>query len=308
MRFVTALILAVGLYASQCDMCGQKFQNASVSIKNKLHYCANGKRISPFPGGPDSYFEPLTHTYISTQACRENIVFKYPYKEKKVRLFNKEGQTNAVIQKRQCGLRLFGRLQPSAQTGTLLHGMCCHGLGLVVPRGVLGPKYINHLLQSDTPVFGDVGFRVDESMRVRFVNPYYDIDIQKGMKITGFENRCAYEDAINLHEVGTTVTLVTAREGKKEFNVYKRFGGGHVSDTFLEPFGMRFDKNLQISTISKGTTAWQKGLRKGDILVEIEHKSVSTPNEVKAELTKQQDKESITYLFERDGFQFFIHI
>jgi hypothetical protein len=308
LRLALILLAALDLYGADCDACAKKFAKASISLQQGLGYCVNGSVISPFAFSSEAVYEPLTGMYIKKRQCGETISFKYPYRETKLRIYTAKKRYTSRLQKHQCALLSPGRTDPGLPKGALAHGMCCHGLGIATGVGLLEAHYINHLTKGDNPAFAQVGFRVDDSLRVRYINPYYDTDISIGDQILGFADRCAYEDAVALHSLQEPITLRIKAEGKRRFTLRKRRGGGLVSDTFLEPFGMAFDKSLQISTITTNTTAWKKGLRKGDRLLEIEQTPVSGEDDVKRVLTGLGDKETITYLFEREGFQFFIHI
>ena len=101
---------------------------------------------------------------------------------------------------------------------------------------------------------------------------------------------------------------VKIKRGSKTliFNVtsQKRFGGGYLSDTFLEFLGISFDKNLFITKIEKKAEMYE--LIVGDKLLQINGETIKTEQDILDKLANS--KESSSLLFQRRQFQFFIEV
>jgi hypothetical protein len=84
----------------------------------------------------------------------------------------------------------------------------------------------------------------------------------------------------------------------------QRYGGGQMSDTFLESKGIYLDEKLTIKSLDK---EFQKyGLLVGDRLLEVNKVGVKTQEELRSYLENFKDYSAL--LFERDNFQFFVNI
>ena len=84
----------------------------------------------------------------------------------------------------------------------------------------------------------------------------------------------------------------------------KRYGGGYVSDTFLEQKGIYFSQNLTILKIANEFEGY--GLKVGDRLIQVNGKKVSDTTDIRKHISSF--KHFAILLFEREHFQFFIKI
>jgi PDZ domain-containing secreted protein len=85
---------------------------------------------------------------------------------------------------------------------------------------------------------------------------------------------------------------------------YKRYGGGCVSDTFLEEKGLYFNKQLQIIDLQKNFASY--GLKRGDKLIGVNGTTVKTEEDLQRYMAESTEFTSL--LIERDGFEFFVNI
>jgi hypothetical protein len=101
---------------------------------------------------------------------------------------------------------------------------------------------------------------------------------------------------------------VKVKRGTKFLNfnviVHKRYGGGNVSDTFLESKGIYFDENMKIVKLSEDFKEY--GLLIGDRLIQVNGVFVKTEDELRKYIEDFKDFSSL--LFERKNFQFFVNI
>ena len=107
-------------------------------------------------------------------------------------------------------------------------------------------------------------------------------------------------------KVGSKHTVKIKRDAKLltlNVTTTKRGGGGSVSDTFLEFLGISFDKTLHVVKIAKKAQKYQ--LIKGDKLLQIDSKNITTQEEILKNIAKGKTS---YLLFERRGFQFFIKV
>ena len=86
--------------------------------------------------------------------------------------------------------------------------------------------------------------------------------------------------------------------------IHKRYGGGYISDTFLEKKGIFFDKDLKIIKLKGMYKSY--GFKLGDKLLKVNGTFVNSYTEVRKNISNFDEKASL--LFQRDGFQFFVSI
>lgn len=84
----------------------------------------------------------------------------------------------------------------------------------------------------------------------------------------------------------------------------KRYGGADIGDTFLEPKGLYFGKDLKIKKISNEYNSY--GLKVGDKLLQVNGKKVGHIDDIRENI--DDFKYHASLLFLRDGFQFFVNI
>jgi len=212
-----------------------------------------------------------------------------------------------------------GRIKESIKKKGALFGECCHIAGIVKLNGEwFDVTSIKRLLRKDTK-HSDIGVRFSlegENVIIRGVNPFLNLpllpgDIVKKIKKIKHPTLKEVRDTIDNCKVGREIFIQIAR-GKKTFKYnircFKRVGGGKISDTFLENFGVWFDKRLVISDIDKKGIGYKNGLRKGDRLLKIDKKIVSTQMDVQNVMSSYATKKNLpkNMLWERKGFQFFL--
>jgi len=86
--------------------------------------------------------------------------------------------------------------------------------------------------------------------------------------------------------------------------IRKRYGGGYLSDTFLEQKGLYFNKQMKIIKISKEFL--KNGVKNGDKLLQVNGVTIMNQAQLRDYLQKNKDYSSM--LIERNNFQFFVKI
>ncbi|MFK5881351.1 MAG: PDZ domain-containing protein [Sulfurospirillum sp.] len=221
---------------------------------------------------------------------------------------------------RGIGLNIFFKQNSKTPPNSMISCLCCSIYGIGVGNGkFISSNFIKRFLDSKSVAYGDIGVRFlrrGKDVIVSSVNPMFPhqllevgdiikkIDSKKVKKIEDIE------DYILFQKIGKIVKLQFVRNNKlitQKIKVLKRYGGGELSDSFLERKGMFFDKNLRIKAIKKGSFAWKSGLRTGDKLLQIDRINVANEDDIRRIFSSLKKKE-VNLLFDRNDFQFFIKV
>lgn len=312
-QFVLVVLLSLGLLASDCEHCEGKFTDAFYTINTvDALYLGNQKSLTIANPGVDAVYNRFLGIYlIKGRSHSQSVDTIYPFKETKAGLFA-SGKINTDVNfTKQCGLREFVNVAKKIEPFSILSGICCHLLAVANQNGYLiDAKFIEDFVQKENIHYGDIGVRFNEKMEVIYINPYYATSLQVGDRVNNFGSICQLEDRIVFAKSQENISLRVNRTNQNltyNVQVYQRFGGGLVSDTFLEQFGLRFSDNLTIIAIEDGSIAHQRGLKVGDRLLRIENHPVANANDVKGFFT-YNPQSKYSYLIDRDNFQFFIEI
>jgi len=221
-----------------------------------------------------------------------------------------------VIVKRQLGLNHLARFSKKTSFPALLTNSCCALEGIATYRGVIEKSYLRHFLQTKEMEYGDIGIRLEEQNTqsvVSAVDPFFkENPFKYGDIIVSFDNKKVHSASRLMQKIlfaqqGSWHTVKVKRDNKLlslRVCTSKRYGGGVLSDTFLERFGIFFDKKL---TIVKITNKFKNyGLAVGDRLLGVNGVLVKAQSELRKYL--QKDKSSFSLLFERKNFEFFVNI
>ncbi len=204
------------------------------------------------------------------------------------------------------------------QPGALFSG-CCRLAGLFDEEGRWFDAALIKRVLENRIAHGDIGvrFKADGGgVRVEAVDPFAGSALKPGDRVVkiGRESRPSLRrirELVDRCRPSQTIGLTVERgEVLHEVNAtcFDRLGGGRVSDTFLERFGMEFSPSLGIKRIDLDSIPYKKGLRIGDRLMMIDGKRVEKEAEVRAVLSGYaiQKRTPKNMLWEREGFQFFL--
>jgi len=229
-----------------------------------------------------------------------------------------EGSIKGQLQHLQCGLNQLGVFSKPLITPSLITNNCCLVAGIATQKGIIDANYLKHFLdfKKKRMQYGDAGIRLDERRHhviVSGVDPFFkDQSFLKGDQILAFDNKkvdnlCELRRWILFAKVGSIHHFTIKRHAKvlhKKIRIEERLGGGLLSDTFLERFGLNLDANLCIATITAKSAAME--LEKGDCLIGLNFHDVHDARDIQKWLQKSDGDNAL--LFERRDFQFFIHI
>ena len=254
--------------------------------------------------------DPFLHLYL----LRSDKKVSHPFKINKF-LHNKELASihNEIvcgkIVKKQQGLDHLAHFSKRIFVPSVILNGCCELVALGTPKGVIEKPYIEHFLKVGG-VYGDLGVRIAdlrEGAVVASRNPFVDSSFQTGDKIISINGKSVKSAAelnrkILFSPVGS-IMKVTIRRDSKEYTlnakVFKRRGGGYISDTFFETVGIYVDEKLRVISSSN------EKIHKGDRFVVVDSKWVSTQADIRKALSTLKSKEFLVGI-NRKGLDIFI--
>lgn len=314
---------SLSLYACKggYNACVQKTKASHAVLKNSLSIpLKNNKRLlftHQKPNAKILKYDPFLSLYI----VEDRSPFAYPFDvnmriQLGTAMVTAKGSCEGKFVANQIGLNSFARYSEPLIAPALLLSSCCWLEGIVTSRGIIQKEYLQRFIESKTTEYSDIGIRVRDKkgkLIVTACDPFFSENpFEKGDRILYYDSK-RVTSASSLMQKILFAPLhskhrVLIRRGSKKLSLFvktqKRYGGGYISDTFLESKGLYFNKNLALTKILK---EFQKyGLHLGDRLIQVNGVLVSNQNELRAYISKYKDYSSL--LFERDGFEFFVNI
>ncbi len=259
--------------------------------------------------------------FLSLYLIEDRKKFPYPF-DVNMRLqlgtaiVNEKIAKEGKILANQIGLNRLAHYNAKVKRPALITSSCCSLEGIATSQGIIQKEYIRRFLSKVPVVYSDIGIRVKNEKGLVFVsasNPYLKNNpFQKGDCIVLHNGKrvkaaSTFARDILFSKVGSTHTIKIKRNGKfltLKVKASKRYGGGNISDTFLEQKGIYFDKKLHIVKLSKKYKLY--GLLLGDKLLQVNGTTVKNQEELLRYIEKFKDFTSL--LFERRKFQFFVNI
>lgn len=321
---ITLALLSFNLFAcvGGFNSCVDKIRH-SKTIQNDTLYIpiANNKRLVfslTKPKGKILKHDPFLSLYI----IKDTHPFKYPFKinmrhPSGLASVNKNYATEGRIKKAQIGLNRFAQFNEKIKTPALLTNSCCSLEGIVTPQGIIQKAYIKRFIEKRDIRYADIGIRVkDTKQGVQVVsydpfmknNPFKKGDIILSLDGKKVSTSAMLMQKILFAKVGSMHNVKVKRAGKIiniKVRSQMRFSGGYKVETYLEKYGITFDKNLRI--IKVDPTKKSYGLLIGDRLLKVNTKYVKNQEDVMKNISNF--KFHPTLLFERnDNFQFFVNM
>jgi len=315
--FLLNLFACQGGYYS----CVQKVKDSHTIQKNSLYIPVKNHKILVYsqkkPAGKILKEDPFLSLYL----IKATKSFAYPF-DVNMRLqlgtaiVNAKRAQEGKILKHQIGLNSLARYSAKVKLPALITSSCCSLEGIVTPRGVIEKEYLQRFLSNASCKYASLGIRVQDEQGFVIVsasNPYLKRNpFKKGDCILSFDGKKAKKASLFMRKVlfskiGSKHRVKIKRNGKiMKLNVtmVERFGGGDVSDTFLEYKGIYFDENLNIVKLSQYFREY--GLKIGDRLMQVNGTLVTSEDELRKYIEDFKDFSSL--LFSRNNFQFFVNI
>jgi hypothetical protein len=323
-KFILALSLVfVNLYACKggFDSCKLKVKHSNSIQNNTLVIpVLKNKKLIFSRKTPNK--EIIKHNpFLSLYLVKESKNFKHPFTINMhlslgYAAVNSSKAIEGKIKTSQVGLNRLASFSEELFYPSLLTNSCCSLEGLVTPEGIIEKEYINHFIQTKNKNYSDIGIRVKEDNSLVFVesidpfienNPFKIGDCIVELNSKKVKNSTTFMQEILFSKIGTKHILKIKRASKLltiELKTYKRYGGGYISDTFLEQKGIFVNKDLSITKLKSGHEDY--GLKLGDKLLRVNNTPTQTQEQVRKNISDYD--ESASLLIQRDAFQFFVNI
>ena len=322
--FVLAQLFLLSLYACEGTFtpCINKIKDSQSIYKNTPTVLVqNHQRIVYTRSTPNAVV--VKHDpFLSLYLVKDEIGFAYPFHfdaklQLKTAIVNaKEAKVGRMLQ-REIGLNDFAKYSKSLSGSALILNSCCALEGIVTPDGVIEKAYLKHFINSKEVIYGDIGVRLKEdkngTVLVSASDPFMQKNpFQKGDCILAYDGKRVLNAATLMQQIlfapiGSYHKVKVKRGAKTmHFSVKtdKRYGGGYLSDTFLERKGLYFDKNLHIVRLGKEFVSY--GIKVGDRLQALN--AVAVNNQEQLRLYLQEHKDYSSLRLERNNFDFFVNI
>lgn len=261
--------------------------------------------------------DPFLGLYLIEKSTKAPYIFRVGMPlQLGLGIVDKKRAEEVKVLKNQVGLNTLARLKEKYIAPALLTNSCCVFDGVATQKGIIQKEYIEHFLEHTPLEYGDIGVRVHNEKGFVIVNasdPYIEKNpFKKGDCIVAFDGKKIHAASVLMRKILFAKVgskhRVKVKRGSKIFDfevlTHKRFGGGNISDTFLESKGIYFDKDMKIVQLS---AAFKKyGLIVGDRLKQVNGVGVKTQAELRRYI--EDFKDYSTLLFERRNFQFFVNI
>ena len=321
--FTLLTLLFLNSFACQggYNSCISKIKDSHTIQKNSLYIpVAKHKLLVYSQTKPDAKilkYDPFLSLYL----IEDRKKFPYPF-DINMRLQLGTAMVNEKIAKEgktltnQIGLNRLAHYNTKVKRPALITSSCCSLEGIATGDGVIQKEYIRRFLSKVPVGYSDIGIRVKNEKGLVLVsasNPYLKKNpFQKGDCILSHNGKrvkaaSTFIRDILFSKLGSTHKIKIKRNGKfltLKVKATKRYGGGNISDTFLEQKGIYFDKKLHIVKLSNRYKAY--GMLLGDKLLQVNGTTVKNQEELLRYIEKFKDFTSL--LFERRKFQFFVNI
>jgi len=214
------------------------------------------------------------------------------------------------------------------EVNSLVGGLCCEMYGLGIgDKFFIGSEELDRFIKGQSASFPELGVRVidgNESVIVDFVDPNFkDAKLKAGDKITllngkKVSNITEFADALKTFKDLTKVSAQIQRDNAwieenilapkpvvKKVEPKKVPLPAKKKESYLQTKGFKFDTDLRIKEIARGSFAEKSGLKVGDRLMQVDQLPVERMAEADSYLDKNRNRE-MSLLFDRDDFQFFV--
>lgn len=314
-------LTVVSLFACSGEFmsCSQKAYDAKVFKASSLIIPLNNNQNLLFTQNRPTRNLIAYNPFLGLALASTKNGFAYPYdfsdkKDSKLAVVTPLSIKKINVMSKQEGLDKLAHIKKSNDIFALIQDGCCNLEGIMTPRGIISKEFLRDFIEHKNSFYADAGMRMNSSTAsiiVTTVDPFFKKNVwQRGDIIVRFNKKkysssAALKQAILFSRAGTTVTFDILRD-KQAMTLHmvldKRYGGGLISDTFLERKGFYFTSNLSIKSLNDLASTLQ--LKRGDKLIRVNNKLVTNQTDVKKQLHK--DKNNL--LFERNGFQFNIKL
>jgi hypothetical protein len=323
------VIVALSLFFLSLHACEGGFNSCIAKVKDSnsiqdkilsLPITKNTRLVfsTTKPKGKILKHDPFLALYIVKDTKGFNYPFRINMSEPSgIAAVNKYSAMEGKIATRQIGLNEFASFKYKIKAPAILTNSCCSLEGIVTPQGIIEKEYIQRFINTKDIRYSDIGIRVEDTkngVRVKSYDPFMKNNpFKKDDYILAMDGqKVKYSSTlmrrILFAKVGSTHNVKVQRDGKVlniKVRSQERLSGGYKIETYLEKYGITFDKNLSIIKID--TSKKDYGLVLGDRLLEVNAKPVKNQKDVMEHVSDFQFH--ATLLFERNAnFQFFVNM
>lgn len=321
--FVVISLLFLNLYACKGGYasCIQKVKDAKVIQNNTLILPLKNAQCLVYTRHITNMKIIKYDPFLSLYLVKDNKPFAYPYDinmrlQLGTAIINTKKAKEGKFLQAQIGLNTFAKYNKILKVPALISSSCCSIEGIATSKGIIQKEYIKHFLLAKKVVYGDIGIRIHNQNGTVLVNasdpfikknPFKRKDCILEYDHKKVHNAAKLMQKILFSAVGSKHSVKVKRGSKLlTFSVTckQRYGGGFLSDTFLEQKGIYFDESLHVSALSKKFQNY--GLHTGDKLIQVNGVAVKNQEELRKYIENFKDYSSL--LFERNKFQFFVNI
>lgn len=321
--FVLVNLLLLNLYACKgaYNYCIAKIKDSRTLQNNSLYIPIENNKVLVYSKSRPKAKILKHDPFLSLYLIENKHNFNYPFSlnmrlQLGTAIINDRVAKEGKITQSQIGLNQLGVYSTKLREVALITSSCCSLVGIATPRGIIQKEYIKRFLLDKPTTYATIGIRVKNEkgfILVSASNPYLkDNPLKKDDRIVAFDGKKIKDAAVFMRSVlfskiGSQHTIKVKRGSKfMTFKVVssKRYGGGNISDTFLEHKGIYFDKKLHVTSLSKHFIEY--GLQKGDQLLAVNGVEVKNQDELLR--YNKNFKEFSSLLFSRRNFQFFVNI
>ncbi len=321
--FLALNLLLLSLFACKggYDSCKLKTKNLNVIQNQNLVIPLKNNQTLIYATSPVNYKIIKHDPFLNLYLVKSKKFTRFPFRiNTQLSLGTASVDTSLAIEGRlkqkQVGLNSLATFSEPIFAPSLLLSSCCNLEGIVTPKGIIQREYLTHFIDSKNKEYGDIGIRVIDDAKLIIVNRVNPFDtnnlFKKGDSITHIngekiKNASRFMMAVLFSKLGSKLKVSIIRDGQQstiDTTVSQRYGGGAISDTFLEQNGLYFGDDLSIVSIGKKYQNY--GLDIGDRLIQVNGKKVATIEDIRANI--DDFKHFASLLFTRNNFQFFVNI
>jgi len=322
---VVSLLTLLFITLSACNLgyysCKKKIIDSSSIVAKTIQIPVKRHQRVIFSRTTPKYKIIKYDPFLSLYLVEDKKGFRYPFKINNRTSKNLASLTNnsileGRIVKRQIGLDSFATFSQCFFVPSVLTDNCCFLEGIATPKGIIEKAYIKRFIKAKDISYGDIGIRVineNKKIIVKACDPFIkDNPFKKNDCIVAFNSHRVKSASSFMQNVLfskiDSICRIRVKRGNSFITfkvfVHKRYGGGYVSDTFLEQKGIYFSKNLVVVKLEKGFKNY--GLKIGDRLIKVNSVYVKSEADLRKYIENFKDFSSL--LFEREDFQFFVNL
>jgi len=320
--FFFSFLFSLTLYGAPVDFrsCQLKYEVSSVQVSATQGFAVDKNFYIIYSKDKPSYKIIKRDPFLGLNLVQSPTPFKhlfkfYKHQPKKLASVSPFKVIEGKIIKEQIGLNELAKFSKITPVNSLITGSCCGIIGLVTPEGVIEKEYIRHFLESEKVEYSDMGIRLAniKGIRVVEVNPFFQdspfelndvilyMDKKKASSAGQVSRDILFSKPGSLHHF---IILRGEKKIKLQINGVDRNSGGKIPESFFGLFGLQLDEQL---FVKKDAPKYE--IKKGDKLLSVMKKEVKNLEDIRKVLSLEKDSEEelVYLLFQREGFDFFIH-